>query len=179
MKILRNALVLLVGASLYTPIWAEHEADHRYTVRGYVLDEQRQPLAGRKVSIRGHASATTDSRGAYSIRLHLHNEDLGKKLQILSGGAEHTIRVRFDRSDTRTQRIHYANFVGDELLEEEITGMGFPLWGYAAAGIGVLTAGGLLFAMRRRGVRRPEEVRSSRHPTKRRKTRRKKTKRKR
>ncbi|MDH3453496.1 MAG: carboxypeptidase-like regulatory domain-containing protein [Gammaproteobacteria bacterium] len=179
MKHFCEVLMLLAAAALCTPTLAEHEVDHRYTVRGYVLDDQRQPVAGQQVSIRGHTSATTDSSGAYSIRLHLHNADLGKTLQIHSSGTEHAIRVNFDRADTRTPRVHYANFIGGEFVPGELSGVGFPLWGYAAAGLGALTAGGLLFAAKRRGARRPTSVPPAAHPTKRRKARGKRTKRKR
>jgi hypothetical protein len=178
MKYPTKVLLLLIAPALYSLASAEHEADHRYTVRGYVLDDQRQPIAGRQVSIRGHTSATTDSAGEYRIRLHLHNADLGKKLQIHSGGAKSTIRVSFDPSDAQTARVHYANFVGGEFVPGELSGIGFPPWGYAAAGFGVLLASGLVFAVRRRGTGRPHRA-SAAAPRKRRNTRSKRKKRKR
>jgi len=172
-------VILLLAPALLSPVLAEHEADHRYTVRGYVLDDQRQPLAGKKVSIRGFASATTDSAGEYRIRLHLHNADLGKNLQIHSDGVESTIRVSFDPSDTHSARVHYANFVGGEFVSGELSGTGFPAWGFAAAGLGVVMAGGLVLAAKRRGAGRRHRASAKPPPAKRGKAKGKRKKRKR
>lgn len=150
------AALLLMAAPLTA--LAEHEADHRYVVRGYVLDAERRPLAGRTVSIRQMGSATTGSDGAYSIRMHLHNEDLGRELEIRSGGVEQTIRVSFDPSDSHTARVFHANFVGGEFVTGELEGVGWRTWQLAAAGAGVVALGAVALLRLRRRVRRRKAV---------------------
>jgi hypothetical protein len=54
------------------------------------------------------APGTTDKSGHYSLRLHVHNADLGK-------------RIAFDPADRTTSRIHYANFLGESFFETRVT----------------------------------------------------------
>ncbi len=132
---------------------AEHEANHRYTVRGYVLDAGKQPLAGRQVlvgvgSVSG--SATTDEDGFYSIKMHLHDENFGQRLRVSAGSNEVSLRVAFKVGDEHTERRHYVNFIGDQLVEAKLDKGGFPVWGYAALVLAILGGGWAIFGRRRR-----------------------------
>lgn len=128
------AVVLLLGLLLAPAAHAEHEADHRYTVEGYVLDAQDNARADVNVVVKGEegllGEAVTDRRGYYSIRLHLHNQDLGKELTVTAGDQDAQIEVSFDPADKTTTRIHDLNFKGGETTQADMGVRGFPTWAY-------------------------------------------------
>lgn len=144
-------LILIVAVVFATgPVGAEHEADHRYTVEGYVLAADQNPLANVPVVIRlgtdRSARGTTDKSGHYSLRLHVHNADLGKRIMISAGAHKSDIAITFDPGDATTSRIHYANFLGESFSETRIT-RGLDQWRFmiwivvAVVAIGVVAWG--------------------------------------
>lgn len=94
---------------------AEHEADHRFTISGYVYNDQGKPLSNSAVVVRD-ASRTvmkttkTSANGAYRIKLHLHSGALGRKLLITADKTEKEIVVDFDPYDVSTERVTEVNF---------------------------------------------------------------------
>ncbi len=138
---------------------AEHEADHRYTIRGYVLEEGEAPVPDVNVVVRlGNrpgGSSRTDGRGYYTVRLHLHDSDIGKSLMVRAGNRTATIRMTATRSDRSTNRVHYMNFVGQNAVEGKLGGWRFPAWVYVAAALlASLLATALLAHRIKRFVRR-------------------------
>ena len=135
---------------------AEHEADHRYSVRGYILDENERAIADREVSIFADgnllASGRTDSDGYYSLHLHLHNEDRGRLLSLNAGAQRAEIRVDFDPGDKHTARVHDASLVGGKLVEKALNRWRTPPWIYPLAGFIVL--GFVLVMLERRRKRK-------------------------
>ncbi|MDH3536212.1 MAG: hypothetical protein OER87_10735 [Gammaproteobacteria bacterium] len=131
---------------------AEHEVDHRYNIRGYVLDDQKQAIINQDVLAYDGDSllvgSKTDSDGYYSMHLHLHNEDRGKKIRIRAGSSEAEIRVTFDPADDTTLRIHDANLVGGKLVEGSLGRFRMPPWVYPLAGL--LVTGFLLVMLEKR-----------------------------
>jgi hypothetical protein len=117
---------------------ADHEIDHRYNIRGYVLDDQEKALINQEVQAYDGASllarAKTDSSGFYSMHLHLHNEDRGKEIRLRTRSGEADIRVTFDPADNTTQRVHDANIVGGKLVEGSLNRFRIPSWFYLLAG---------------------------------------------
>lgn len=142
---------------------AEHEADHRYDVRGYVLDSQENPRSGVPVTIlmgdRTVGSGRTDSKGYYSVRLHLHDSDIGRSLVVRAGNAQADIRMQAERGDQATPRLHHLNFVGREFVEEKLSASRIPIWAYIAAAPVVLW--GVVYATgaTRRRIRRAKSAR--------------------
>ncbi len=118
---------------------AEHEADHRYIVEGYVLDARENPRADLTVAVTADegllGETVTDRRGFYRVRLHLHNTDLGKQLTVKAGDREARIEVAFDPGDAETDRVHDLNFVGADVTEVDLGTRGFPTWAYVVIGI--------------------------------------------
>lgn len=179
-------LIAVVLAALAAPFaaYAEHEANHRYTLRGYVLDAQRRPVADAPVSVRMGGqlvgSARTDSEGFYSIRAHLHDTDLGRKLTVRAGEHQAEVRMQGTPGDLTTERIHHVNLVGGELVERELDWGGVPGWSYAAGGL-VLASTGVVVArrLRRRSkrLRRREQAASQSPQSKKEKRKRKRRKR--
>lgn len=135
---------------------AEHEADHRYEVHGYLLDENEKAIPGREVVIYADgkplASGTTDSSGYYSLHLHLHNEDRGRLLSLHAGADRAEIRVHFDPEDNHTARVHAASLIGGKLVEKELNRWRTPPWIYPLAGFIVI--GFVLVMLERRRKRK-------------------------
>jgi hypothetical protein len=129
--------VAILLLSLSWSALATHEANHRYNVRGYVLDADRQPLVDVAVSVRldgqSLGGARTDAKGFYSAHLHLHDGNIGQQLEIRAGDRTGTVRMRGARGDLSSARVHYANFVGDDLVEEDLGSPGLPVWAYGGA----------------------------------------------
>lgn len=127
-------MILLAGAAS-----AEHEADHRYIVQGYVLDARENPKADLTVAVTADegllGETMTDRRGFYRVRLHLHNTDLGRELTVKAGDREARVEVAFDPADTGTDRVHDLNFVGADVTEVDLGTRGFPTWAYVVIGI--------------------------------------------
>lgn len=122
----RRALVSAVGCVglllLATPASATHEADHRFTVFGTVQDTNDQVLADEPVtlSIDGNkviASTTTDEKGEYHIRLHVHNDDLGKIFDLSVRDETRKVRILFNPEDLQSERGTQVNFIAPSLSD--------------------------------------------------------------
>ncbi len=159
MRILILGAICLLASGA---VMAEHEADHRYQVRGFVLDADENALAGREVVVANGgtvlASGRTDSSGYYSLHLHLHNEDLGRMLQLRAAKARGEIRVSFDPQDRSTARIHDVNFIGGELVEGSLGRWRTPVWLYVLAVFIVLGAVLVMLEKRRRRKLRTQQL---------------------
>ena len=131
-------LAVFAGCLMITNVWAEHEVDHRYNVRGYVLDENQQGISDQDVRVFDGNSlleeTRTDSAGYYSLHLHLHNADNHRKLKLRAGPNEAELRVSFDAADLNTLRIHEANFIGSEYIEGKLDRFRIPPWIYPLGG---------------------------------------------
>jgi len=131
--------VVVVLSGCFAAAHAEHEADHRYIVEGYVLDAQENPRADVKVAVTADegllGEGVTDRRGFYRIPLHLHNPDLGKQLTVKAGDRAARIEVTFDPGDKETERVHDLNFIGADTTKADLGTRGFPTWAYVVIGI--------------------------------------------
>ena len=123
----------------FSHVWAEHEVDHRYNIRGYILDKNQQAISNQNVQVFDGSKLLgenkTDSAGYYSLHLHLHNSDKGRKLRLRSGSNEAEIRATFDVDDLSSLREHDANFVGDQFVGEDLDRIRIPPWSYPLAGL--------------------------------------------
>ncbi len=102
---------------------AEHEADHRFTISGYVYDDQGKPVSNSAVVVRDVSSTVigttkTSSNGAYRVKLHLHDDALGRKLLVIANQKEKEIVVDFDPYDVSTERVTEVNFGSFQETEE-------------------------------------------------------------
>ncbi|WP_020681237.1 carboxypeptidase-like regulatory domain-containing protein [Marinobacterium rhizophilum] len=164
------ALALFLLASFNISAAPSMAPDHRYTIKGFVLDEQDNPQVGVKVVATANNGMsdqrTTDRRGFYQIRLHFHNEDLGRLVTVRAGEQETRIRATFDPKDGTTNREHNLNFIGATITETDLGFRGLPTWAYVAAGLSVLllaaARGARLLKRRRRRLSNQEHKSHSR-----------------
>lgn len=147
------ALILgLVCFLMVGHLRAEHEVDHRYNIRGYLLDAEEQGIASQEVSVfkdgKLLGAEKTDSSGYYSIHLHLHNSDLGQNLTLRAGSSQAQLRIKFDPTDKSAVRIHEANFVDGEFVEGSLRRFRLPPWLYPVGGLIII--GFILVALEKR-----------------------------
>ncbi|MCZ6470047.1 MAG: carboxypeptidase-like regulatory domain-containing protein [Gammaproteobacteria bacterium] len=136
---MRTLILLIAGWLMITNVWAEHEIDHRYIIRGYVLDENQRGISNLDVRVFTGSSllanTKTDSAGYYSLHLHLHNADNRRMLKLHAGPNQAELRVTFDPTDRSTMRVHEFNFVGGEYQEGSLGRIRIPPWIYPVGGL--------------------------------------------
>jgi len=136
---MRTFILVIAGWLMITNVWAEHEIDHRYIIRGYVLDENQRGISNLDVRVFTGSSllanTKTDSAGYYSLHLHLHNADNRRMLKLHAGPNQAELRVTFDPADKNTMRVHEANFVGGEYQEGSLGRIRIPPWIYPVGGL--------------------------------------------
>ncbi len=115
-------VIILVAFWTATTVRAEHSEDHRYTIWGYVKDTEGTPVKDTLVAVSNSQGvrlgiARTGRNGLYSLRLHLHNSDLGRQLAVEAHDVSHQIRITFDPDNTTRIRKHRIDFLGNQALE--------------------------------------------------------------
>lgn len=157
--------LVIAGWLMITNAWAEHEVDHRYIIRGYVLDQKQQGISNREVQVFSDsgllASTKTDSRGYYSLHLHLHNSDNRRVLTLRAGSDQAKLRVTFDPTDTATLRVHEANFIDGEYIEGSLGHIRIPPWVYPVGGLLVLGVIVVMLEKRRKHKIKQKKIESS------------------
>ena len=155
---MKTLITALFGLLLAANVSADHEPDHRYNVRGYVLDENEKPIPDQTVQAllgsKVMGSTRTDDSGYYSIHLHLHNADLARTLTLQAGEQEAEIQVTFDPGDRSSARTHDVNLVGGKLVETGLGRFRVPPLVYAIAGVLVLFVIAFALETRRKKKRR-------------------------
>ncbi len=132
-------IFMFAGCLLSTNLWADHEPDHRYIVRGYVLDANQRGIDNLTVQVfsegKALGSTQTNADGYYSLHLHLHDEDYRRVLKLRAGPHEAELRVTFDVGDATSARIHEANFIDGKYVEGALGRFRIPSWSYAVGGL--------------------------------------------
>lgn len=157
-------LVALVGIGLATAfpsgVSATHEADHRFTVEGFVCGDAGTGSPNIDVMVKDTRVSygqivKTDRDGYYKATFHLHNDNLGDPLLVEAKGEQQEKKVQFDPKDLETERIIQVNF-GSGCAHDVNRP---PVWVYAGLGAGGLALGGfvgvkLIRSWRRQGQKR-------------------------
>ena len=160
---------IIAGSLFFNNVWADHEADHRYNIRGYVLNAKQQGIDAITVQAFAQGellgSSKTDAEGHYSIHLHLHNSDYHRILKLRAGSQQAELRVTFDVEDDTSARIHEANFVDGEFIEGSLGRFRIPPWSYAVGGL-LLFMMTLIYLERRRKkkIRLAKHGKNETHP---------------
>ena len=140
-QILMRTIILFIfaGSLFFNNAWADHEADHRYNIRGYVLDAKQRGMDDLTVQAFAEGklleTSKTDADGYYSLHLHLHNSDFHQILKLRAGSYAAELQVTFDPKDDTSARIHDANFVDGEYIEGNLDRFRIPSWSYAVGGL--------------------------------------------
>ncbi len=147
----RVCTILLCITLFSNAAYALHEIDHRFTISGYVRDDAGETQSGKNIVVKNPTGGTlgkaiSGPTGFYSIRLHLHSEDVGRKLEVSTGPKTQEIQVKFDPDnvkDERTVEVHFGAM-----------GVAIPLWEsptfLAISGIVIIGGAVYLFAKQRR-----------------------------
>lgn len=160
----RNAVLVLVGVSLslFFPgiLRATHEADHRFTVEGFVcgVDGKGSPnveVLVKDTRISYGQTVTTDGNGYYKATFHLHNDNLGDPLYVEARGEQQNQKVQFDPKDLEAERKIQVNFGSGCNHEANAP----PMWALSVAGITAVGVGGLVGAKLFRSWRKTEAKR--------------------
>jgi hypothetical protein len=153
----RRKLGLVAGLFGVTGLWlpwagAMHEADHRFTVDGYVCGPDGTPVKEAAVLVKDTrvtvgATVYTDAGGYYKTILHLHNDNLGDPLLVEVGNDKQERKIEFDPKDTESERGLRVNFgAGCEQLATRT-----PPWVYVGGGLGAIV---LAAVMGRKRIRK-------------------------
>lgn len=110
-----SLLLLTILMMLPSPAGATHEAEHRFTVSGYVMDDHGKPVSGERVIVvdkrLDQANTTfTDKEGYYEALLHIHDTDVGDEIAVMAGEKQKTIRADFNPEDHKTERKVRVDF---------------------------------------------------------------------
>ncbi|HET7438051.1 MAG TPA: hypothetical protein VFJ56_01020 [Nitrospira sp.] len=116
----RGLRVAFVGLCLVV-VWpsgvsATHEADHRFTVEGFVCGADGKAVSNTDVLVKDTKISygqvvKTDGDGYYKATFHLHNDNLGDPLLVEAKGEQQNHKVQFDPKDLESERkvqIHFG-----------------------------------------------------------------------
>ncbi len=116
----RVGLVALVGYAVQSALFpsvvmATHEADHRFTVEGYVCGADGKGVADTEVLVKDTKISygqvvKTNGDGYYKAAFHLHNDNLGDPLLVEAKGEQQNHTIQFDPKDLEAERKLKVNF---------------------------------------------------------------------
>jgi hypothetical protein len=153
-------LALVVVGSLPSVVFATHEADHRFTVEGFVCGADGKSSANVDVLVKdtkiSYAQVVkTDGDGHYKAAFHLHNDNLGDPLLIEANGQQQQQKVSFDPKDLEAERIIQVNF-GTGCIQDRNS---VPLGVYLGSGAVIAAVGGFIGFKLIRSSRKKEQKR--------------------
>lgn len=146
---MRQAMPIVAGVSLFllypALLLATHEADHRFTVEGFVCgpDGKGDPnveVLVKDTRISYGQTVTTDGDGYYKATFHLHNDNLGDPLFIEARGEQQNQKVQFDPKDLEAERRIQVNFGAGCIHDRNAP----PVWVWSVAGLVVVGVGGVI-----------------------------------
>ncbi|HSA61292.1 MAG TPA: carboxypeptidase-like regulatory domain-containing protein [Nitrospiraceae bacterium] len=141
-------------------LYATHEADHRFTVEGFVCGADGKGSPNVEVLVKDTRisygqTVTTDGDGYYKATFHLHNDNLGDPLFVEARGEQQNHKIQFDPKDLEAERKIEVNF-GTGCIHDRNAPPGWLLAGVgvAAVGVGGLVGVKMLRAWRKQQARR-------------------------
>ena len=139
---------IAAGVALFPSIVvATHEADHRFTVEGFVCGVDGKAVPDADVLIKDTKVSygqvvKTDGDGYYKATFHLHNDNLGDPLLVEARGEQQHHKVSFDPKDLETERKIQVNF-GSGCVHDTSRP---PTWVFAGLGAAAVAVGGFVGA---------------------------------
>jgi hypothetical protein len=149
---------------------ATHEADHRFTVEGFVCGTDGRGVPGTDVLVKDTKISygqvvKTDGEGYYKATFHLHNDNLGDPLLVEAKGEQQTHKVSFDPKDLESERkvqIHFGTSCVHN-MNSPPAWLWWSLGGAAAVGAGAVGIGRFVKAQRRQGQKRGKSQGKRKH----------------
>ena len=126
-------------------VLATHEADHRFTVEGFVCGADGDGVPDTDVLVKDTKISygqvvKTDRDGYYKATFHLHNDNLGDPLLVEARGEQQNHKIQFDPKDLESERKIQVNF-GSGCIHD-VKGppawLWWGLWGVAAVAAGAV-----------------------------------------
>lgn len=153
-------LVIAILGGFPSVVSATHEADHRFTVEGFVCGADGKSSANIDVLVKDTKISygqivKTDGDGYYKAAFHLHNDNLGDPLLIEAKGQQQQQKVSFDPKDLESERIIQVNF-GTGCIQDRRSP---PLWVYLGSGAVAAAVGGFIVFKLIRSWRKQEQKR--------------------
>ena len=147
----------MVGG-LPSVVFATHEADHRFTVEGFVCGADGKGSANIDVLVKDTKISygqivKTDGDGYYKAAFHLHNDNLGDPLLIEAKGEQQLEKISFDPKDLEAERRIQVNF-GTGCISDKGS---IPLWVYLGSGAVAAAVGGFIGVKLIRSWRKQEQ----------------------
>ena len=158
-----SVAVAIVGISAFLVqpaiLYATHEADHRFTVEGFVCGADGKPSANVEVLVKDTRisygqTVTTGEDGYYRAVFHLHNDNLGDPLLVEAKGEQQNLTIQFDPKDLESERKIQVNF-GSGCVHDRSAP---PVWlfvglGVVAGIVGLFVGTKVVKSRRKRGAR--------------------------
>ncbi|TKS57831.1 MAG: hypothetical protein EWM72_03405 [Nitrospira sp.] len=147
-----------MGAAFPTVATATHEADHRFTVEGFVCGEDGKGVANTDVLVKDTKISygqvvKTDGGGYYKATFHLHNDNLGDPLLVEAKGEQQNHKIQFDPKDLESERKTRVNFgTGCDVNSP-------PTWLWWGVGALATAVGGVVGLRVVRSLRKQERTR--------------------
>ena len=155
-------LAIAVVGGLPSVVSATHEADHRFTVEGFVCGTDGKGSANIDVLVKDTRISygqivKTDGDGYYKAAFHLHNDNLGDPLLVEARGEQQEQKISFDPKDLEAERKVQVNFGIGCIHDRERV----PMWVYGGLGAVAAAAGGLVGVRVIRSWRKREQKRGT------------------
>lgn len=133
----------LLAAAIPSLVLATHEADHRFTVEGFVCGADGDGVPGTDVLVKDTKISygqvvKTESDGYYKATFHLHNDNLGDPLLVEAKGEQQNHKIQFDPKDLESERKIQVNF-GSGCIDD-VKGSPAWLW-WGLGGVAAVAAG--------------------------------------
>ncbi len=149
----------MVGG-LPSVVLATHEADHRFTVEGFVCGTDGSGASNIDVLVKDTRISygqivKTDGEGYYKATFHLHNDNLGDPLLIEAREERQQQKILFDPKDLETERKIQVHFGTGCIHDRERV----PQWVYLGLGAAAVVVGGFVGAKMLRSRRKQGQKR--------------------
>ena len=153
-------LAIAMVSGLPSVVSATHEADHRFTVEGFVCGADGKGSANIDVLVKDTKISygqivKTDGEGYYKAAFHLHNDNHGDPLLIEARGEQQQQKVSFDPRDLESERGIQVNF-GTGCIHDRGSA---PPWVYLGLGTVTAAVGGFIGVKLIRSWRKQEQKR--------------------
>ncbi len=150
----------MLVAAFPSGVSATHEADHRFTVEGFVCGADGKGIPDADVLVKDTRISygqivKTDGDGYYKAAFHLHNDNLGDPLLVEAKGEQQNHKIQFDPKDLESERKIQVNF-GTGCVHDRSSP---PMWVWLGLGAVAVTAVGLIGAKMVQSQRKLEQKR--------------------